>query len=78
MTAPQPHTTEALTDWLLKLRQHTEQRQEDLARVIDVHRVTISDWENGRGYPSASSRLRLNAYAREVGFPPIPPKLRRT
>jgi DNA-binding XRE family transcriptional regulator len=75
--ALQRHTTTPLPQWLKALRAHTEQTQAQFAEVVGVHRITLVAWEAGRAYPDIDNRIRLNDIARDAGFAPIPPKLRR-
>jgi DNA-binding transcriptional regulator YiaG len=75
--ALQRHTSIPLPQWLKQLRQHTEQTQAQFAPVVGVHRVTLAAWEAGMRYPDIDNRIRLNDIARECGFAPIPPKIRR-
>jgi len=46
-------------DILVVLREHFGYSQEDVAKLIDVHRGTIIDYENGNSNPSYINLLRL-------------------
>ena len=77
LTYPQRHTQTPLPRWLKELRAHTEQTQAQFAEAVGVHRVTIVAWEAGMRFPDIDNRIKLNDVARECGFAPIPPKMRR-
>jgi transcriptional regulator with XRE-family HTH domain len=75
--SPTRHTDMPLPQWLKTLRHHVEQSQQQFADVLGVHRTTLARYEIGTRYPGRDVRLRLNEIARDAGFAPIPPKLRR-
>lgn len=61
-------------EWLIGFRAHTNQTQGELGHALGVHRQTVNRWESNELYPKWEKRLRLNEWAREVGFRPVPPK----
>jgi DNA-binding transcriptional regulator YiaG len=53
------------------LRRHIGLNQDELARVLQVRRVTISGWENGYTYPRRPNQMALMRIAEYYGFTPI-------
>ena len=44
---------------LKRMRQKAGLRQEDLAKMLNVERVIVANWERGAKYPSLNTMVRL-------------------
>ncbi|KUK27232.1 MAG: hypothetical protein XD60_0474 [Acetothermia bacterium 64_32] len=49
----------SVSSWLHKVRTRLDLSQHDLARILGVHWVTVSRWENGHNEPKMSQLSRL-------------------
>jgi len=49
----------SVSSWLHKVRTRLDLSQHDLARILGVHWVTVSRWENGHNEPKLSQLSRL-------------------
>lgn len=58
--------------WVIGLMKHMGWASRDLGAAMGVDRVTVSRWRNGRTYPDARMRIRLNDLAREEGYDAVP------
>ncbi len=45
---------------LKELRKEKDLTQDDLAKLVDKKRATISNWENGRRFPEQDSLVKLS------------------
>ncbi|WP_397536943.1 helix-turn-helix transcriptional regulator [Rummeliibacillus pycnus] len=43
---------------LKKLRELHQYSQEDVARILDISRQSVSKWELGKGYPDLDNLIR--------------------
>lgn len=44
---------------LAERRKRLKLRQEDVAAALNVTRIAVHNWENGKAYPSASKLIKL-------------------
>lgn len=44
---------------LAEMRRRLNLRQIDVARELNVTRIAVHNWENGKAYPSASKLIKL-------------------
>jgi len=44
---------------LKALRQARNLTQEELAKLVDVDRTTVTQWENGKNYPRVDTLIKL-------------------
>ncbi|MFJ8263195.1 helix-turn-helix transcriptional regulator [Rummeliibacillus sp. NPDC094406] len=45
---------------LKKLRELHQYSQEDVARILDISRQSVSKWELGKGYPDLDNLIKLS------------------
>lgn len=60
-------------EWLRALRAAYGLTQDDLARVVGVHAVSVARWETSARRIGSRSRVLLNVLARERGLAPLAP-----
>ena len=67
---------------IMRRRQALNMSQGELARLIDVSRDTVSNWETGKHFPKRylgkiEAVLGIDLHSRDDGFRPVSPQLRK-